>query len=314
MCRLAWPAVKTRRQAAALLALAVAAALHTAAGGTVAPGKIRFRIAVSASTVEGINDNDARAAMKIWGDTVAEGMGLDGIYDASILSQPEEVLQAARGGKVDALVITSAEYPRLAAYVDHGLVIADESLINEGDEYLLLVHQQSGIRDLGDLRGRALILQRGVRMCLARPWLETLLARAGLGGAGECFARITQEFKPPMAVLPVFFHRADAALISRRAFAAMAEMNPQLGKQLRVLAASPKLIDTVILFRKDAAPDLKERLKNMMLGVHQTVAGQQILTLFQSRRLAATDTSVLRGALEMIADYERLPGRNGPPR
>jgi ABC-type phosphate/phosphonate transport system substrate-binding protein len=268
----------------------------------------RFRIAVSTRTMEGVNDNDARAAMKIWADTFLRRTGMVGIYDPGILTSPEQLVQAARNGLVDALSITAPEYPSVALYVDHGLVIGDETDVSRGEEYILLVHEDSGVRLLADLRGRSLILHRGVRTCLANVWIDTLLSGAGLGTAEAFFGRITTDVKPAMVILPVFFRRSDAALVTRREFEAMSEMNPQLGRKLRILATSPKVLHTFLLFHKNCPPELKERLKVAMLAIHESTAGQQILTLWQGRRLVATDTSALRGALDLMAAYDRIKG------
>jgi phosphonate transport system substrate-binding protein len=271
-------------------------------------GEERFRIAVSTLTMEGVNDNDARAAMKIWADTFLKRTGMVGVYDPGLLTTPEQLILAARNGLVDALSITAPEYPAVAPYVDHGLVIGDETDVSRGEEYILLVHDDSGIRQLADLRRRSLILHRGVRMCLANIWIETLLYGAGLGAADGFFGNISTSVKPAMVVLPVFFRRSDVALVTRREFEAMCEMNPQLGRKLRILATSPKVLHTFLLFHKNCPPQLKERLRVAMLGIHETTAGQQILTLWQGRRLVATDTSVLHGTLELMSAYERIKG------
>jgi ABC-type phosphate/phosphonate transport system substrate-binding protein len=269
----------------------------------------RFRVAVSTSTVDGVNDNDARAAIKMWGDTFMKMAGLEGINDQTVLSGPDQLLQEVRGGLVDAFSITAPEYPPMAPYVDHALVIGDEVEMGQGDEYFLLVHQESGIQSIADLRGRNMIVQKGAKTCLARIWLETLASGSGLGTADELLGRITAETKPAMVVLPVFFRRADAGVVTQAEFAAMCELNPQLGRKLRVLAVSPKVIHSFLVFHRDCPPLFKARLKTAMLGIHESASGRQILTLWQCRRLVAADTSVLRGTLELMASYDRIRAR-----
>ncbi len=272
---------------------------------------VRFRVAVSTSTVEGVNANDARAAIKIWADLFMQHLGLDAVGERAILMTPDQLVHAVRSDKVDAFSVTTPEYSQISSYVDRALIIGDETEVKAGNQYLLLVNAQSGFSKLPDLRGRNLIIHKGVRTCLAGMWLDTLLSEAGLGSTDQFFGQVTAEGKPAMAVLPVFFRRADAALVTQREFEGMCEMNPQLGKSLRVLATSPKMIHSFLLFHKDCPPQVKARLKDAMLGFHESTAGKQILTLWQSRRLVATDASVLRDALDMIASYERIKSRKG---
>jgi phosphonate transport system substrate-binding protein len=110
-------------------------------------------------------------------------------------------------------------------------------------------------------------------------------------------------------VLPVFFRQADACLVTRLGYATMCELNPQLAKQLRILAESPKLLTSFLAFHKDCPPETRRKFRAAVTELHKSVVGRQALMLFGSTRLVPVDISALRTSLELLHAYERLPGK-----
>ena len=52
----------------------------------------------------------------------------------------------------------------------------------------------------------------------------------------------------------------DACVVARTGFETMCEINPQIGKQLKVIASSPEVVPAVFCFRADYSPPFKEDL------------------------------------------------------
>lgn len=259
-----------------------------------------LRMGISQSVAGEVNDKDLRIAIKTWAETVAQQTG--------VLIEPElcttaQLVARIRAHQVDGFSLNVLEFIKVAAYADRELVV-DEAEMPDGTEYLLLVHQSSGIVSLANLRGRNLLLYDNTRTCLAKVWLETVLASAHLGPADTFLGRVESNPKLSRVVLPVFFQHADACLVTRRGFSTMCELNPQLAKQLRILAFSPKLLTTFTAFHKDSAPESKRRFLAAIRDLNQTVAGRQALMLFGSTRLVQIDSSALRTSLELIRAYE----------
>jgi len=261
-----------------------------------------LRMAISEDIAEEVNGNDLRAAVKAWAEALA--------HEAGIRIEPEvcntaQLLQKVRNHEVDSFSVNIFEFERLASYAGRDLVI-DESEAPAGQEYVLLVHQSSPIRSVADLRGKSLIVYRNTRTCMANIWLDELLAAARLGSAEATFSRLESNNKLPRVVLPVFFKQADACLVNRHGFNTMAELNPQIGQQLRILAVSPKLLTTFLAFRKEAAPETKQRFLSAVLNLYKSVPGRQAMLLFGSTRLYQADVSVLRTTFDLLRRYERL--------
>ena len=214
-----------------------------------------------------------------------------------------------RNGAVDAVTVTGTEIPRMLTYLDTSVALMDAYYAHGGEEYIVLVNEESGIHTLKELRGRTLLIHDHVVMALARDWLEVRLASEHEGPASRFFAGIDNQPKLSKVVLPVFFRQADACLVSQRAFATMCELNPQLGRKLKALAVSEKLVPVVVAFRKTCPPEAKARFIATMQGLSGTAYGRQILTFFQSASTIAIDGSVLGPTLKMLADAEQIAGR-----
>ncbi len=268
---------------------------------------IGLRIAVSENVAGEVNGSDLRVAIKAWAAAVARETG---VHIEPELCTTAQLVQRVRDHQVDAFSVNILEFIRVAAYADKQLV-ADEGEVPNGHEYLLLVHQSSGIRTLADLRGKSLIIYRNPRTCLAKIWLETLLASAHLGSMEAFSDRMDSNTKLSRVVLPVFFRQTDACIVTRQGFNTMCELNPQLATQLRLIAVSPKLVTSVLAFHKDSPPEIRRRFLAAVTQLDKTVPGRQALMLFGSSRLVQTDVSALQTCFELLRSYERIKG--APP-
>jgi len=303
------PRGQTKRWASSLAAggLVWAAWAFAAAGGEGSAGDPppSLRVAISDLVAGEMNANDAAAALRAWSDAVARQTG---VRFAPELCTTAQVVQKVRNHQVDALSVNILEFARVASYTSRELVL-DETQLPDGEEYVLLVHQSSGIQSLADLRGRSLLLYRNTRTCLDKIWLDSLLASERLGTADTLLGRLETRPKLAHVVLPVFFRQADACLVTLRGYHTMCDLNPQLARQLRSLAVSPKLVTTFMAFHKDCPPETKRRFLAAVADLPKTIAGRQVLMLFGGTRLVQADVSVLRASFEVLHAYERLKGK-----
>jgi phosphonate transport system substrate-binding protein len=270
-----------------------------------------FRVGFSSGTFSDVNENDAKAAVKVWARIVAKERNLPVEPEPRILNSAEAMAQALHNKLIDAIALNTDEYWKLREELDPRLFIAglNEGQINE--EYVLLVHQDSTIKRIEDLRGRNLASWQNSRMSLALIWLDTVLLQGGSPRVAE-FCRVTQINKLSKVVLPVFFRQTDACVVTRRGFKNMSELNPQMSQRLKVLATSPRLVPSGFCFRKDYNDPLRETIIAELGKITSSPAGAQVLTLFQSGALESHPVSCLDSAFELLATHERL-SHMGPP-
>lgn len=167
--------------------------------------------------------------------------------------------------------------------------------------YLLLVRSESGVADVRALRGRVLVECPVIASEMARHWMESLLLTNGFGRPETFFGRIESVDKPSAAVLPVFFGKRDACVVDEAAFALLNEMNPQIGRSLRPVAASVPLPSSVLCLATNgwSSAKLERDVRAAMRDLHLEPGGLQLLTLFKGSRLVAFSDGPMRAVRDL---------------
>ena len=175
--------------------------------------------------------------------------------------------------------------------------------------YVLLVNPSSGATTIASLRGKNILVSSRGAGKTGMAWLEVLLGKEKLGRAASFFASIKAPDKAQACILPLFFGAVDACVVDEVNLNLAKEMNPQLG-QLRVLARSRPMIESVIAMPAEPHPYQKE-LIDAMLSLHEDPRGRQLLMVFKTDRMVRIQPGDLESARELWRDYYRLPG--SPP-
>ncbi len=295
----------TRRQALELVFGAAATTLASRVGHAQKQGRI-LRVAISTDTLAGANVNDARAAYKVWVNEITR-LQPNSIAQMvpEIFLPSDDMTRAIRQGTIECFGVTALEFVKVADLVDPDYLLLQDYLV-DGMEYVLLVHQKSSFKTVADLRGAQLLTHYHRDMVLAPVWLSTLLASNNLPQPEHFFGSQKQTDNLNQVVLPVFFRRADTACLARRNWETAVELNPQLGRDLRALAVSPRIVPIAIAFRRGCSAEGRKALIDSILKVSSITAGQQIVALYQSHGFIVRPTSVMNNTVEMIRHYERL--------
>ena len=172
-------------------------------------------------------------------------------------------------------------------------------------EYALYVRRDSGIQHLRQLRGASLLIEKGGKGSLAGIWLQTLVMKQ-TGKPVGFFGTLREVDKISQAVLPVFFGNADACVAPVSTFDTMAELNPQLTRQIERIAVSPVLSRGPVCFRNDVLEEFGDVLVDALGSLHTDPRGQQILTLFHLDRLLPFEEGHLDGVRALMSEYRSL--------
>jgi hypothetical protein len=95
----------------------------------------------------------------------------------------------------------------------------------------------------------------------------------------------------------------------------MSELNPQVGKELAVIASSPAMVVTFYIFHKNYHGMNREKFAQVYTKMgNSDMAGRQLATLFQFEHLAVRDASCLASALGVLDMAERVRAKPAIPR
>ncbi len=269
------------------------------------PGKTPFRVAFSRSMFTEINENDAKAAVKVWARTLAQERNIPVEVEAEVLPDAEAIIEAMRNNHIAGASVVTDEYWRMSQQIpfSHLIYSVRERQITE--EYVLLVRRDQSLERVEDLRGRSVIFFQNPRASLAPIWLESLLLQRNLGLSVQFCGSITYATKTTRVILPVYFQQVDACVATRKGFETMGELNPQIGRQLKIIATSSALVPTVFCIQESYQPSFLDVLLQEIQKTDTTPAGQQVLAVFQCDDLAEHPASALDTSLELLKNHAR---------
>jgi ABC-type nitrate/sulfonate/bicarbonate transport system substrate-binding protein len=261
-----------------------------------------IRIGIDPETWQGLNHNDANAAIIAWMKTILQQRRLAMEVETRLFGSAEEVEQALRSGQVDAVSMLTSHFLSLDPGLRPNQVFIPARNHSIYERYVLLTRRNSGIENASGLRGRPLVMQSNTRSGLAAAWLDTLLSRQSPESADVVMQAVSKVERPSKAVLMVFFGQADACVVTTNVFELAAELNPQLHENLHVIAISPEVVPAVFFFRPDYVVPERTEMEKAIVGLHETEAGLQSLTLFQCDAMTAQSLSCLESTRQLLAD------------
>ena len=144
---------------------------------------------------------------------------------------------------------------------------------------LILVRKDSEINSIEQLKGKKIAAQIGVIQDLGGLYLETLLLEKKLPLPSVYFSEIIKTDTSNVALVNLFFKKADVALMSESEFNIAAELNPQMRIQTKVIQASEPYITFVSATSKSVPTEKMEAIKKALLSVEKSNKGRSVLKL-----------------------------------
>lgn len=259
-----------------------------------------FRIGFSIHTLGEVNQNDAIAAVQLWTQGLANQNNIPVNPEPVIFSSLAEMKLALQDRLIDCINATTPEFVDIENEIDTNYMIAGVKQNSIFEEYIVLTRKSDGFTKIEDLQNKSIIKLNTSRTSLAPIWLETELYKKKLREENLFFGKITEANTLTAAVLPVFFHKADACLVTKSGFETMAELNPQLSQQLKIILQSDPYIPMLFAFRAHYNPPFKDQILNHLENWHNSVGGRQILTIFQTDSIVKLDYTQLHDSLELV--------------
>jgi phosphonate transport system substrate-binding protein len=260
------------------------------------------------------NLTDVKATTKVWVDSFGTEQNLCRSGEVQIIDSPAAWRAAAEKKSFALAVLNTIDYLEMEkdGFLLPRYVLKDSNGI--GSELLLLVHRDSGAGSLADLAGKDILLTNDIYAEISRMWMETLLADKGLPAAEQFFGAVTKKPKASNTVLPVFFKKSAACVVTRGSFETMKELNPQLGTKLTVLDQSPNYLPTVACLLNMTDPELKAGLEEKLGTLHTSPYGKQLLMTFRVEKFTTYSPEQILSIRELVEKHTRLQNRNLPSR
>jgi len=268
------------------------------------PERSPLRVGFTRSMFSDMNVNDARAAIKVWADSLAKTKNLDVVTDAMVYEDFSALQHAIDKSEIDLASL------RIDEYLDLNLKQIPETIFSGSTEGSptdrpLLVTQRS-ISSLSSLQNKRLNILIDAYVGMSKAWLNSLLLESGLPEIHQFSADIKEVNKTSQAVLPVFFGQRDACVVAKQGFEVMIELNPQIKEKLSVLMTGPEIVSGIMFLCPGYNPPFKEDLVKALEDLHLDPKGQQVLMLFKINRLVHCQDGHIIQAREIMEKYRAL--------
>jgi len=274
---------------------------------------VRARMGYTRTLVRNVNENDFRTAMRAYSKVIAESFRIITDTDQAIFDTGAQLEQALRRGTTEVVSGGAEEILSLDPALFEPPFFSSLSSGQIGRHYVLAVHVQSNLTQIADLNGCRVAVLDSVEGNLARHWLEVACAQASLPPLPTALRELRLVSKASQAVLPVFFRQIDACVTTQESLAALSALNPQISRQLRIIAVSPRVVPVLTALRRGIEPALRDRIRQAITSVDSLPAGRQVLILFQTERVEAVDDAALDATRQLLAAHARLAIPAPPP-
>ena len=287
---------------------ALLCALLVATAAAQAPPPARFRVAIglSARVLGRSNRADAVAALNAWLLAAFKERKVQADPGVEIFDSLDDIVQAMRQERIDLATVGMDDFIVLERKVPLGGLFSNLVKNKVSEQFVLLVRRDRGFKGLADLRGQSIVMLENNRALLAPLWLDTELLRRHLPLSARHFAKVTFVAKPSLAVMPVFFRQADAALMNQARFETASELNPQLGRDLAPLLVSPEYISSIGAYRADATAASANFYRQEAPRLSETPGGKLVLNLFQNDGVVEIREADLMETRALLAEHARL--------
>jgi hypothetical protein len=108
------------------------------------------------------------------------------------------------------------------------------------------------------------------------------------------------------ALLKLFFDRADAAIVAEKTYRLAKELNPQIGKKLKIVDVSHVKSGAFGYFHKNFDGTKREAMIEVALALDKSVRGKQLLALFQIDKVERSKVTELKSIEKLYKEYLKL--------
>ena len=251
-----------------------------------------FFIGYDTSASSAVSKKDMTIASDVWLTQIASDVDLHPI--TKMYDDPAEMAQDVADGKLDYIAASGFTFVK---YFDLSLLqdgFTQGFLNGKEEKFVFVVRKESDIKSVADISTQKIAMQEDDSVI--KLYLKDKIKKSD---------RVNIElFKSRQrALLKLFFGKAEVAVSTNRSFALAAELNPQIGKKLKILEVTQLQATPFGFLRKGADESMKRTLLHSVKKVHETPKGKQLLTLYKAE-------IIVDSKLEDLGQFQKLYNNN----
>ncbi|MCP4104605.1 MAG: phosphate/phosphite/phosphonate ABC transporter substrate-binding protein [Desulfobacteraceae bacterium] len=253
-----------------------------------------------------VDMKSVRAAWDLLGSEMLKKTGLKAehfFYD-----DLNSLVKDFNNDKIDVISTSALNYLNIADRIEEDFGFTTIVRGKATHQYLVLTRSNSDIAGITDLKDKKLIIKKEDKT--GRFFLDATLLQNGLEEADKFFRSIAITRTFVQAILSTFFGKAEICIAPDTVFKTMIELNPQVGKRLRVVHSSPDIINSVFVFRKNYDEKAKKTAVREIMHMKDTSYGKQLFMLYKIEDIVLLKESQLDTLKSFMNNYKELKLKN----
>jgi ABC-type phosphate/phosphonate transport system substrate-binding protein len=166
--------------------------------------------------------------------------------------------------------------------------------------FIIIVLENSTMKNVSDLYKKKISVQKND--LITKLYVENKIL--------EKYKKLDVNFElyptKQRALLKLFFGKVDAAIITNKSFELISELNPQIGKKVRVLEVTNIEAKNFGFFNKSLNEESRTLINKQVKSLHETTRGKQILNIFKTDSIVESKLVDLKIIDEIYKNNMRL--------
>lgn len=225
------------------------------------------------------------------------------VFSIKIYDNNDRLMKDYRNGALQAIFVDSVSFFEMESLIHPKLRYTVQYGTSLKQRYLILVRAEKGGRSLQDLRGKKLSTCVGHR--IGQRYLDLELMRLGLPEADDYFREVRILKDVNSAVVDVYFGNTDVALVPEYSYQLALELNPAVGKALKVIGTSEPLIYQTIGIQRDFSLERAKDIEPYVLDDKPSRRMQRLLDIFHIQRFVRLTEDILQETRALNQEYKR---------
>lgn len=256
-----------------------------------------YRLIISSSMFQNAKIEDVEASTKILASEIRKDTKFPDTFEIIVCQSLNEIINSIKSN-FDILYISPIEYLQLKKKFDIEPALISEIDNSYGDTYYLVANEH--IKSIKELKDGTINILTNADDQPPTIWLDKLLRDNKLPPKNKFFKQINLDFKTNNVVLPVFFKKATAAIVTKSAFDLICELNPKIKKETTVILKSLPMVRALFCFDgRNNDTERKNFLSDYLQSLHKSNHGKQVLSLYMVTRILPYKSEYLNNILEL---------------
>jgi ABC-type phosphate/phosphonate transport system substrate-binding protein len=244
-----------------------------------------YRLVISSSMFQNAKTADIEASTKILAAELKKISTVQEKFEISVCETESELTDSLKL-RFDLLYISPVDYLQLKSKFSIEPCMISEIDNNYGDIYYLVTKKSEGKKSIKDLKDGSINILSNAEDQAPSIWLDKLLRENNLPSKNEFFNRVTFDYKTNNVLLPVFFKKVSAAIVTKSAFETMCELNPKIKLDTEILFKSKPIVRALFCFDgRNKDTERKTFLLDYLQNLHHNNYGKQVLSLYMVNRI-----------------------------